>query len=223
MLSLEQCQDLFEKAMIADEEGRAAEFEKHMTKAAAGGAALLKQQTKAKAETCDLEETKEFLGQCYFELGTFYMEQSDNSEDEVSVRNIEQARQYFSRALESDISAAFYKSALLSLSELHAARHEHEQDIELCLDYVRKLTEKYNPLTPLQNDVLDALAQAYGSLNRQAEAEEIYKRIVSICRENFGAECERTKEAEEDLQEFMQNKEALVCSCLSPDRGERRE
>ena len=221
ILDIEECRDLYEKAMLCSEEDDWPGFESKMFSALVETIRLFDKQNKAKANKEDRAESQEFVGDCCYELGKFYLEADETYQlSGPSQESARKAKPHLSRALkfgesEDKVTAAYFKPALLALSEVYATLHEHQLDIELCERNIAKMTERYNALTPLQNDLLVALAQAYCRVNRLDEAEATYGKIVSICKQNFGADSEQTKEAEEDLAEFSADKTALICKCLS--------
>jgi len=205
--------------MLCGEEDDWPGFESKMFSAMVETIRLFDKQNKSQANKEDRAESQEFVGDCCYELGKFYLEADETYQlSGPSEESARKARPHLSRALkfgesEDKVTAAYFKPALLALSEVYATLHEHQLDIELCERNITKMTERYNKLTPLQNDLLVALAQAYNRVNRLYEAEDAYEKIVAICKQNFGDDSEQTKEAEEDLAEFKTDKTALVCKC----------
>jgi|GEM_PF-5166221 len=217
--SLEECRDTYEKAMLCGEEDDWSGFESNMTIALVETTRLLDNQKKAAADKADIAESREFLGDCCYELGSFYLEQDETYQAEgPSQASARKAAPHLRLALkfgedEDKVTAAYYKPAVIALSESYTTLHQHDLDIELCRGTIAKMVARYNADTPLQNDILVALAQAFNRLNRLSEAEETYRRIVTICKENFGADSEQTRESEEDLQEYLESKVAKICDC----------
>ena len=221
VLDIEACRDLYEAAMLCGEEDDWPGFESKMFSAMVETIRLFDQQNKSKASDDDRAESQEFVGDCCYELGKFYLEADETYQlsgpSEASARK---ARPHLARALKfgesaDKVTSAYFKPALLALSEVYATLHEHQLDIELCERNIAKMTERYNALTPLQNDLLVALAQAYNRVNRLDEAEEAYAKIVSICNDNFGAEAEISREAKLQLDEFLTDPKTMICSCQS--------
>jgi tetratricopeptide (TPR) repeat protein len=214
--TLQNCQDLYEKAMLDAEEDRWPGFKKHLNKAIKEAELLFAEVQNAPSGGDDIEEVKEFLAQSCFEMGTYVLEEDED--DLEGTRSATQAKPLLERAIElfksqPDVSQSFYRPTVVALSEAYSILHLHDQDIAMCEEFLARLTKQYNVWTPLQNEVLEALGQAYNKVGRLEDAERVYKEIVSLCKLNFGDDNERTAEAEEELLEFLEERDFAVCEC----------
>ena len=232
------CKTLFETAMICLEEDRPKIFKKKMIEAIKDAEILLasletkisqnngaSNNTENHADTAgsdELEEIKDFITTSCAEIGSFLLDEDvgDNDNDPDGTAPANRARPYLERALQlfrsqDDVCKSYFKQTVLDLSSIYATLHLHDEDINLCRDYLDRLTKKYNEWTPLQIEALASLALAYNNTRRLAEAEALYKQIVLLSKTNFGKDSEKSKEAEEDLMLFRQEKQALICPCQS--------
>jgi hypothetical protein len=214
--NLEACQDVYEQAMLEVEADRPEGFKRHMGKAIVDAEALLAETKGGHPGEETEEELAEFVAQCCFELGTYVLE--DDHDDADGTKCAKRAKPYLERSVDlyrgqADSSKSFCRPAVIALSTAYAMMHEHDEDIKLCEEFVSRLTKQYNQWTPMQNDVLMALAGAFNNVGRMEDAERIYREIVSICKTNYGEENERTVEAQAELDEFLQEKDFGVCEC----------
>jgi tetratricopeptide (TPR) repeat protein len=228
-LTLESCQDLREKAMISVDEGHWPGFKSNLIQAIKDAEGLISDSKNGQPGEDSIEDLNEFVASSCFEIGTFLLEEDDEKEEEEEEEKEEkldeddticakQAMPYLERAIElfkaqSDVSQSFYRTTVVALSEAYDALHMHDNDIQLCSEYLERLTAQYNTSTPLQNEILVALAIALNSVGRMDEAERAYKQIVDVCKINFGDDHEQTEEAEADLLEFLEEKDFGVCHC----------
>jgi tetratricopeptide (TPR) repeat protein len=215
--SLQACQDLYEKAMLDADENRWSGFKLHMIKANKAAESLLIDLQNDQSGEEEIVELKDFLAQCCFEIGTYLLEEDED--DGEGTKSATSAKPYLERAIglyksQPDAGQTLYRPTVIALSEAYATLHLHDQDIQLCEEFLAKLTNQYNMWTPLQNDVLVALGLAYNMVGRLQDAERAYKEIVALCKLNFGDNDERTSEAEGDLELFAEEKEFAVCECM---------
>jgi tetratricopeptide (TPR) repeat protein len=224
-LSLQSCQDMYEKAMIDAENGRDKGFKRHMSQAITDGEKLLDLSKSGRQLDDTTDDITEFVAESCFELGT-YVQENPDKDDPEGARCAALARPYLERAVElyrghGDVSQSFCRPAVVALSAAYSELHQHEEDIHLCQEFVGRLTKQYNQWTPLQNDLLRSLAVAYNNLGRLDDAERTYKEIVSICKTNYGDQDERTAEAEAELLEYLEDKDYSLCECqMTPEQIE---
>jgi hypothetical protein len=222
-LDLQACQDLYELAMVAIDDGEDEGFKRHMTAAINAGEKLLKESKTGQAGSDTTDDITEFVAESCYELGTFLQEKPADNDPE-GANCAPAARPYLERAVDlyrgqADASQSFCRPAVVALSAVYAEQHLHSEDIQLCLEFIGRLTKHYNEWTPLQNDVLRALAVAYNNVNRLHDTEETYKKIVTICKTNYGDENEHTTEAEAELLEYLEDREFGLCECqMTPEQ-----
>jgi tetratricopeptide (TPR) repeat protein len=223
---LEACQDLYEKAMLDAEEDRWSGFKDNLNQTIEDTESLLTDLQRGAETEGDIDETREFLAQSCFEIGTFLLEEDENDLEGTVCAT--KAKPYLERALElykcqADVAQSFCRPTVIALSDAYAILHLHEEDIILCLDIVARLKKQYTIWTPLQTDILVALAQAYNSVGRLNDAENVYKEIVALCKLNFGEHHEHTTDAEAELEQFDEEKGFGVCDCkLTKEQVEER-
>jgi tetratricopeptide (TPR) repeat protein len=229
--NLQACQDLYEKAMLEVEADRPEGFKRHMGQAILDGEKLLSQNKSGVKGEDSLDDINEFVAQCCYELGTYLLEEEgygegENAEDDDDLveKCAARAKPHLERSVElyrgqNDVSQSFCRPAVIALSTAYAVLHEHDKDIDLCEEFVARLTKQYNQWTPLQNDLLLALAGAFNLVGKMDDAEKIYKQIVSICKTNFGDDGDQTAEAEQELLDFLNDREFGLCACkMTPEQ-----